>query len=200
MQIIIWKQSANDANYYPACNYKCSILWSWAFAEGDVKNYWSVTGCHLKSPTLYSWEQQSNSGAKRASIEDNQIKRRPCSSAHLEAEEFLQNQGGADQVIWAACRCPHGPRTFSSSWISFNTSRPMPQTDSSSSLPPTHVGRHAPKLEPSALVSSDFRWWVLGQPLPHWSSRLRIPSVYWMQQSTSLSTAQWKTRACPLQL
>ena len=47
-------------------------------------------------------------------------------------------------------------RTFSSSWISPKTFRPMKQTESRSSLLPLHVGRQAPKLEPSALVSSAF--------------------------------------------
>ena len=61
------------------------------------------------------------------------------------------------------------PRTFSSSYISL------------------------PKPEPSALVSCDIRWWVLGQPIPLWSSFSRIPSVSWMQQNTSLSPTRRKT-------
>ena len=102
----------------------------------------------------------------------------------------VQDQGTAHQANWTPYRCPHGSRTSSSGWISLKTSRLMSQTDSSSSLPPTHVGRYTPKLEPSVLVSFDFRWWVQGQHLPLWSSCLRIPSVSWMQQSTSLSTTR----------
>ena len=125
--------------------------------KNDVDNDWSVTGNHIKSPTLCSWDQQSLPGATWASIEDNHIKRKPCHSTHLEAEEFsfcCPGSGWSWSGEWTPSR-PHVPRTFSSDRISLKTSRPMPQTDSSSSLPPTHVGRHAPKLEPSALVSSD---------------------------------------------
>ena len=123
MQITIWNHSGDHANYYPACNYwkYCPALWSWAFPEGDVENYWSVTGCHLKSPALCSWEQQSYPGTTWASIEENHIKQKSYPSALLlEVEEFslaVQNHGGADQANWMPCRCPHGPRAFSSSWI-----------------------------------------------------------------------------------
>ena len=173
------------------------------FPEGNVKNYWNVTGCHLKCPTLCSWKQQSYPGVMWASIEDNHIKRNHSLLRNLRRKSFLsavQDQCGDGQANWTPCRCPHGPRTFSSGWISLKTSRPMPSTESSSSLPPTHVGRHAPNLEPSALVSSDVRWWVQGQPLPLWSSCLRISPFSWMHQSTSRSTTRRKTQACPLQL
>ena len=76
----------------------------------------------------------------------------------------------------------------------------MPQTDSWSSLSPPHVGRLLPKQETSALVSYDIRWWTQGQPVPLWSSCPRIPSVTWMEQSTSLSATRRNIRACPLQL
>ena len=69
-----------------------------------------------------------------------------------------------------------------------------PQTASWSSLPTPHVGRQALKVEPSALVSCNTRWWVHGRPLPLWLSFQRIPSVSWMQQSSSLSTTQQKLR------
>ena len=111
----------------------------------------------------------------------------------------VHKQGGADQANWMPCRCPHGPRTFSSGWIWIKTSRPMLHTDSSSLQPPTHAARQAPKLELPALVSSNIRWFQ-GQTLSLWSSCLQIPSVSWMQLSTSLSTTQWKSRACLLQL
>ena len=67
----------------------------------------------------------------------------------------VQNQGGADQTNCMPSHCPQGPRTFSSGWISPKTSRLMPQTDPSSSLP--YVDRHAPKQVPSTLDSFDFR-------------------------------------------
>ena len=66
----------------------------------------------------------------------------------------VHNQGGADHANWMPCRCPHGPRTFSSGWIWIKTSRPMLQTESSSLPPPTHAARQAPKLELPALVSN----------------------------------------------
>ena len=46
-----------------------------------------------------------------------------------------------------------------------------------------HRRIHVPKLEPSALVSCDIRWWVQGQPLQLRSSCPRNPPVSWMQQS-----------------
>ena len=64
VQIIISNRRGNHANQYPACNYwiYCSLLRSLAFSEGDIHNYWSITRCHLKSPTLCSWEQQCYTG------------------------------------------------------------------------------------------------------------------------------------------
>ena len=38
----------------------------------------------------------------------------------------VQDQGGADQTNRTPCLCRHGPKTFSGSWISPETSRPMP--------------------------------------------------------------------------
>ena len=102
MQISIWKHSANHDNYCPSCNYRkyCLVLWSWAFPEGDIENYWSVTECHLKSPTLCSWEQQSYPGAMWASIEDTHIKEERVLLRILRWKSFLShvhNQGGTDQ-------------------------------------------------------------------------------------------------------
>ena len=56
--------SGNHANQYRASNYwkYCLIIRSWAFSEGEVGNYSSVTRCYLKIPAPYSWEQQSYSG------------------------------------------------------------------------------------------------------------------------------------------
>ena len=86
MQITILNPSGDRVNYYPACNYwkYCSVVCSCLFPRG---NYLSVTWCRLKSPTLCLWEQQSYPGTTRESIEDNHIKRRPCPSSHVEAEE-----------------------------------------------------------------------------------------------------------------
>ena len=85
----IVNRCGNTANQYPAYTYWkcCSVHRSWAFSEGDVKNCWSVTGCHLTSPTLYSWEQQHYLGAKGrgAFIKDNLIKSRPRPSLYHEA-------------------------------------------------------------------------------------------------------------------
>ena len=79
VQVTLSNQSDNYANQYPVCNYwkYFSVLMSWAFSEGDVKNYWSVTRCHLNISTSCWWEQQSYPGTTRASIEDDRIKRRP---------------------------------------------------------------------------------------------------------------------------
>ena len=60
---------------------------------------------------------------------------------------------GAHQANWTPCYCPQGPIAFSSSWISFGTSRRMFQTDPWSSPLSPHVGTRALKLESSALVS-----------------------------------------------
>ena len=80
VQVTLSKHSDNHANQYPVCNYwkYCSVLRSWAFSKGDVKNYWSVTRCHLKISTSCMREQQSYLGATRVSIEDDRIKRRSC--------------------------------------------------------------------------------------------------------------------------
>ena len=51
--------------------------------------------CHIKSATLCLREQQSYPGATWASIEDNHIKRRPCPSTYLGAEEFTLSCPGA---------------------------------------------------------------------------------------------------------
>ena len=69
---------------------------------------------------------------------------------------IVENQGRADQMNWVSCFCPHGPKTFGSSWVSPKTSSQMHQTDIWSPQPPTlRMGTQAPELEPSALVSSD---------------------------------------------
>ena len=70
---------------------------------------------------------------------------------------------------------PLSTKTLSSSWISPKTSRLMPQTNSCRRR--MLVDRL--KLEPSALVWYDVRWWVQGQPIPNGSSCARIPSVSW---------------------
>ena len=49
-----------------------------------------------------------------------------------------------------------------------------------------------------SMVICDIRWW--DKPLPLWSRCPGIPSVSWMQQSTSLLTTLQKTQANPLQL
>ena len=54
------------------------------------------------------------------------------------------------------------PKTFSSGWVSANTSRQMPQTDFWSSPPTTHIGTPSPELEPSALASCNICWWIQG--------------------------------------
>ena len=65
-------------------------------------------------------------------------------SAPWDESAFSQSLGSG--LIWFsepdALSLSHGPKAFSSSWILLKTSRPMPQTDSWSSLPPPHVGRH----------------------------------------------------------
>ena len=150
MQITVSNQSGNNVNQYLACNHwkHCSVLSSRAFS-GDIENYWSITTCHLQ-----------------AFIEDDHIKR-PRLSPYQEAKVFsrsVQDQGGVDQANWTPYICLHGPRTFSSNWISLKTSQPMPQTDSWSS-PPSHVGTQAPELEPSARVLCAICWWIHSQPL-----------------------------------
>ena len=86
-QITIWNHNDNLSNYHPACNYwkYCSVLWSWAFPNGHVENYWSVTGCHrfMRAAVLHRGYGTSS--------EDIYIKRRMYPSTHLEAEEFPLN-------------------------------------------------------------------------------------------------------------
>ena len=146
--------------------------------ELDVDNYWSVTKCFLKPHTMCSKEQQS------------------WIQSHLKKTLAFSVSWG--ERVFPQRICPHGPRTFCSSWVSLNPSRPMPQTDCWSSLPPLHVCRQGPKLAPSALVPCDFRWWVQDQPLPLWSSYPRIPSVSCIRKSTCLSTTWRRTRVCSL--
>ena len=98
------KQIGNYANQYPVCSYwiYCSFLGSWAFSEGDLENYWSVTRCHLKRFMPCSWKEQSYSGATWAPTEDDHIKRKPRPSPYHEREQVSPNvrdQGGADRRI-----------------------------------------------------------------------------------------------------
>ena len=67
----------------------------------------------------------------------------------------VQDQGGTDQANWTMCPSPHGPKTFSSSYILLEISIPVPQASSRSSPLPPHVGRQATKLGLSALISCD---------------------------------------------
>ena len=60
------------------------------FPRGRCRELLECRRCHLKSPMLWSWEQQSYPRATWAHIEDNHIKRRPWPSTHLEAEVFSQ--------------------------------------------------------------------------------------------------------------
>ena len=122
-----------------------------------------LSECHrvpYKNPTLWSWEQQSYPGATLASIDDNNIKKRWCPFMHLEAEVFSPSCPASGWSRSDEQDFPHGPRMFSSSWISPKTSRPMPQTDSWPSPLPPHVGTQALQLELSALVSCASCWWV----------------------------------------
>ena len=94
LPITIINQVDNHANQWLACNYwtRCSILVPWAFLEGDVENYWSVTRCHLKSPTPCSWNQRSYPGATWASRDHIGIMRKEQISLSV------RDQGGADQA------------------------------------------------------------------------------------------------------
>ena len=40
----------------------------------------------------------------------------------LQVSLIVKNQGRADQVNWTSCFCPHGPKTFGSSWVSLKAS------------------------------------------------------------------------------
>ena len=57
------------------------------------------------------------------------------------ASFFSASRIRMDLTRRTVCLCSHGLRVLRSSWIWFKTSRPTPYTDSSSSLPPPHVGR-----------------------------------------------------------
>ena len=104
----------------------------------------------------------------------------------MEEDRFLlasrsKDRGRADQASL------HGPKTFSSGWISPKTSRQIHHTWLSP--PATCIGTQSSKLEQWALVSYDICWWFQSQSLP-----LSSP-VSWMQQCTSLSTAWQNIRA-----
>ena len=80
---------------------------------------------------------------------------------------------GISQRSWSVCSwschleqylCLHGPKIFTSGWISPKTSRQVSQTDSWSSPPATHRST-SPELEQLAQISSDICWGVPGQPL-----------------------------------
>ena len=47
---------------------------------------------------------------------------------------------------------PHGPKTFSTSWISFKISRQIPQTNPRTSQPLPHVDTQASELDTSHLI------------------------------------------------
>ena len=141
--------SGNHANQYRASNYwkYCLIIRSWAFSEGDVGNYSSVTVCHLKIPAPYSWEQQSYSGVTWASIYGHHIKIWPCHFLYPDAKEFspsVQVQDWAAWTNWTSCVCSHGPNTFNCSWISPQTSRAIATLTLDHHGCRNNVGRQAP--------------------------------------------------------
>ena len=95
----------------------------------------------------HSWEQSSH-GPTWSYVEDDHIERLSCPSPHYEVQmNFHQcpGSGRGDQGNLAPYPCPHGPRTFQSSWILLLTSMATSKTESWSSLLSPHVGklRHA---------------------------------------------------------
>ena len=76
----------------------------------------------------------------------------------------IQDQGGADQMDWTLCLCPHGAKMFNRIWILLKTSRAVTQTDSWPSPPILHVVTQSPELEPSSRVPCAFCWWFHSQP------------------------------------
>ena len=120
----------------------------WAFLEGDVANYWSVTRRHPKSHTPCSWNQQSYQGTILVSIDDYHTKRSPCPS------RFHGGGGGGGGGVWLLqCQgsgwgwsanrplflCSHGPKTFHSNWIPLTASIQVPQTNPWSSAMSSHL-------------------------------------------------------------
>ena len=173
VQIIISNQSGNHANQYPYCNFwkYCSVPRSCSFSEWDVENYWIVARCHITVLRVFVRVAVSLLGYMGIYWRWSPQKKKVPPSVSWGERVFSQHPGsrwGWSGELDALCFSAR-PRTFSSSYISL------------------------PKPEPSALVSCDIRWWVLGQPIPLWSSFSRIPSVSWMQQNTSLSPTRRKT-------
>ena len=164
MQITVSKQSGSNANQYLDCNcWKHSVVVrSWDSLEGYIKK---IMECH-KLPFRKSYAVFPGAkGLSRGYMDICwRLLHQKCPFPHHEAEDFSLYV--RVELIKRIGLCPHSPRMLSSSWISFETSRPLSQTDSWSSLPQLHVGRQAPKLEPSALGSCDIRLWVHGQSLP----------------------------------
>ena len=106
----------------------------------------------------------------------------------MEEDRFLLASRSKDRGTCRADQASlHGPKTFSSGWISPKTSRQIHHTWLSPHA--TRIGTQSSKLEQWALVSFDICWWFQSQSLP-----LSSP-VSWMQQCTSLSTAWQNIRA-----
>ena len=110
-----------------------------AFSEGDIEEHRSFN----KSPLSCLGDRNSYPKAIWASVEDEQTKGRPCPHQNHEEKQvslIVENLGRDDQANWTSYFCPHGPKTFASSWKSIKSSSQMPQTDSWSSPPTPSMG------------------------------------------------------------
>ena len=201
IQITISSQNGNHYNQYSAFHYwkYCSVLRSWAFSEGDVVNYWSVTRCHLKSYTMFVRAPLLPVGYMRIYCRRSHQKKTVHFSVSWGGSIFSQHPGSrwssSDELNWVPCLCQHSSKMFSSSWISLKTSIPMPQTDSWPSLPPPHVSTQAPVLQPSALVSCRICWWVYNQHLQLWWVGPRFQSCCWKINELLHPIIKWNSRA-----
>ena len=152
-------QTGDHANQYPVCNFwKYRLVLDLCdFSQWYVEIYWSVSRCDLKSPMLCSWDQCFYPGHGQRVHRLKMITSNVTMSFSVIWWETAFSQCPGSGWSWSgeldALSFPCGPKTFSNSWISPKTSRPMPQTDSWSLPPPLHVGTQTPELEPPALIN-----------------------------------------------
>ena len=129
VKFAISEQTGNKASQHPTYNSwtHCLLDWSWAFSEKyTLRNTWVSQGvtskvlccfCETNSTTLRPRGHQLK---MTTPVEDHVL-------LHTSRENRLlligvQNKGGADQANWTLGLCPHGPKTFGSSWMSLKTS------------------------------------------------------------------------------
>ena len=146
--------------------------WSQQQLASSVSPLWRW---HLQNPLSCSGDQKSYPNAIWASVEDDHTRGRPCSYPNHEENQvslIVENQGRADQANWTLCFCPHGLKTFGSSWVSLKTTSQMPQTDSWSSPPTPHFGHAGTRIR---TISSDLMWYLIMNPGTTFTAVMVVP-------------------------